>query len=99
MDPLGKQTESGSILKVFPNPAKDYIIVEYLVDMPVTDQEHHNIKLVMIDGNGKLLRNIELNYSQDQLVIPTENLNSGIYIFNLYVYGKLEKTSKFTIVK
>ena len=99
MDPFGKQTESGSILKVFPNPAKDYIIVEYLVDIPVTDQEHHNITLVMIDGNGKLLRHIELNHRQDQLVIPTENLNSGIYFFNLYVYGKLEKSRKFTIVK
>ena len=99
MDPLGKQTESRSILKVFPNPAKDYIIVEYLVDIPITNREHKNMTLVMIDGNGKLLRNIELNYRQDQLVIPTENLNSGIYFFNLYVYGKLEKTSKFTIVK
>ena len=99
MDPFEKQTESGSILKVFPNPAKDYIIVEYVIDIPVAEREQNNFSLVLLDANGKLLKSFELNYSQDQLVISTENLKSGIYVFNLYIYGKIEKSRKFTIVK
>ncbi|MCF8299048.1 MAG: T9SS type A sorting domain-containing protein, partial [Saprospiraceae bacterium] len=94
-----QELENLKYLKIFPNPARDYIVVEYNTDVEnyLTDNGQQNIILRFTDINGKLIRVKHLNRAKDQLVINTKSFNTGVYICNLFVDGKLIDTSKFTI--
>ena len=93
------ELEKKNYLKIFPNPARNFIIVEYNTDVEnyLIDNRQQNIILRFSDINGKLIRVKHLNRTKDQFVINTKTFNPGIYICNLFVDGKLIDTSKFTI--
>ena len=59
-------------LKVFPNPAKDYLIIEYILE-----SAQSNAILQLTDMSGKILSTYQLNNKQDQQIIDTR-VNSSI---------------------
>ena len=93
------ELEKKNYLKIFPNPARNFIIVEYNTDLEsyLENNVQHNIILRFTDMNGKLIRIQHFNNTRDQIVISTKSFNPGVYICNLFVDGKLIDTSKFTI--
>ncbi len=94
----GKSPENKTYLKVYPNPANDYINVEYAIyGVDKTDRKKV-ILLLINDAGGKLIMKKELKSVKDKLVIPTGNMNTGIYFCNLIYNGRSEKTAKFTII-
>jgi len=87
------KTKVPSQLSVFPNPSKDFVIVEYA-------QELQNEGLVEIqDVNGKLIKNILINRLKDQVTVPTQNWKPGLYIATLIIKGKTIESVKFTLVE
>jgi hypothetical protein len=81
-------------LKLFPNPAGNYVILEYdLREIFV------NCKVIISDMNGKMVDSFMLKYKQNQIVLNLKNKPNGIYIFNLYAGNELLETEKLTISK
>ncbi len=81
-------------LKVYPNPAKDFFITEY--HLPSYAQ---SANLLITDESGKKLMYIPLNCSEDQKVIQTSELTTGIYHVSLLINGKVKGNSKIDLVK
>jgi hypothetical protein len=83
-----------SILRVFPNPAGDYFIVEY-------NAENYEgmFYLVISDIQGIKLTYVELVNNVDQQYISTNNYLPGFYIVQLFSKNKLLATQKVSISK
>jgi len=79
------------VFKVYPNPSKDYVILEYKIEAE---------GLIEIKNiTGKTIKTISTTEKQDQVTVLTENWQTGVYIANLTVNGKSIESVKFTIVK
>ena len=89
---LSKATEATGYIKVQPNPAKDYIIVEY----DLQNKTGGVIKINNVNGNLKYAKDI-FN-KKDQLTVDTREWNAGIYIVTLKINGRLIESVKFTII-
>lgn len=84
--------EKPEILNVFPNPADNYIVVDYNV-------EGHNgiVLLSIIDLNGKPVFAEVQNAKRNQKVISTTDWKSGVYLVTVSVNGSTIKSKKLTI--
>ncbi|MCK4677804.1 MAG: T9SS type A sorting domain-containing protein, partial [Bacteroidales bacterium] len=83
-----------SSLSLFPNPAGDYFIVEYAIA-----HSYEQAMIVIHNMKGKLVRNFYIRGKQNQVVIPTGDLNNGVYIVSLYINNKFEDSKKITLLK
>ena len=85
---------SGVDLKVYPNPATDFIIADYQLF------DNQNIRtLNIIDVCGRKLKSIELSTNKGYEVIPLNHLSSGIYTISLNVNGIIVKATKVIVDK
>jgi Secretion system C-terminal sorting domain len=80
-------------LKLKPNPAKDYIVLEYKLEK-VGDA---TISISNMTGHQKLL--IKVSGMEDRKILDTRKWDSGIYIATLKVNGQRIESLKFSIVK
>jgi hypothetical protein len=87
------EPESTAYLKVFPNPARNFITVEYNLD-----SEPANAQVLVIAADGRMIRHVHLKNSRDQVVIELQNLPSGMYIIQLKNNHKMLGTAKFNIL-
>jgi hypothetical protein len=85
--------EGPAYIKVFPNPARSYITAEYKLDA-----EPSNAQLLVIAADGRMIRQVHLKNSQDQVVIELQNLPAGIYFIQLKNNHKMLGTAKFNIL-
>jgi hypothetical protein len=76
-------------LKVFPNPATDYIIADF--NTPVFSAYG---EILILDLIGKICKKIPLVKYQDQIVINLANLTSGTYTVMLLIDHKLIESEK-----
>jgi len=84
-------TKQPACLKVHPNPAREYVIIEYM-------QEMEGAAYVYItDLNGKPVTGIQISNTHDQKVLDTRNWKAGIYIATLKINGKMIESVKFSI--
>jgi hypothetical protein len=89
---LSKTAEAPGFIKIQPNPAKEYIILNYNLEKAAD---------AVIDINnltGKLMHTERLRNKTDEIVIDTKEWKTGIYITTLKVDGKMIESVKFTIV-
>ena len=91
--------ESEEYLKVFPNPAKEYVIIEYATDEGYKASLSQPAILMIYTAEGKAVASKDLQHAQDQVVISTQNWIAGNYICRLNYKDSSSKTIKFTIVK
>ncbi len=82
------------LLKVFPNPAGHYFIVEY--DLRETEGR---AVILLSDLNGRLVGSFIPNDKQNQQVISTDPYSPGIYILQLFIDNELVETHKIEIAK
>ena len=80
------------MLKVMPNPAKDYIIVEYSFGM-----QQQDATVEITDMAAKPVYSIQAANVKDQLTIDTRNWKRGVYLAVLNINGKTRESVKFTI--
>jgi hypothetical protein len=89
-----KEVGDASILSVFPNPAQDYFILKVnLIGFIVEGL------INLYDANGKIVQSSTFTGKQNQIIIPTSKLNSGLYILILYINDNLSYSTKLSIVK
>lgn len=89
--PLGYNTHSIVENKLFnyPNPAKNYTIVEYTLP-----KESNNGKLIFYDSIGTAVKSFNVDKNFKNLKISVEDLPSGLYYYSLEVDSKIIGTKK-----
>ncbi|PJB55445.1 MAG: hypothetical protein CO098_16315, partial [Bacteroidetes bacterium CG_4_9_14_3_um_filter_41_19] len=83
-----------SFIKVFPNPASDYFIVETKINQ---DFNEAFLRLVAMDGVE--INRVELRKKRNQVMVPLGNISSGTYILQLVVNSKVIDSEKVIITK
>jgi hypothetical protein len=89
------QAKKDDLINVYPNPCKNYIILDY--NVPENPNSCNNIKLT--DLQGRSLKQVELTDFKNQIILPVSDLADGIYLIQLFTGNKLKKTVKFSILK
>jgi len=84
-------------LKVYPNPANHYFIVEYRTERDVKPGSVIFVTVTDISGHEVLNFLVKRNF--DQVVVPTDNLPAGTYIISLKLNGKQKDQVKLIINK
>jgi len=89
-----EQHPGASMLKLKPNPANDFVIVEW--KLPETSGKPwlyiHSVK-------GVLVNKIKLNGSENEKVIQTAGMKPGIYIFSIKDDHDTFESKKITIIR
>jgi hypothetical protein len=91
-DRARKQIEKDSYLAVYPNPARNFFIVDYIIPTP-----GDLAVLRLIDARGILVKEIPLTSSQNKFTIGTGNLQSGIYFCNLVENNRVKESAKIIV--
>ncbi len=81
-------------LFIYPNPAKDYITIEY-----ATTDFSKGLSLIITDLSGRIVHNEQLDYPQDELVIIADKFPPGQYFCTLKNSSKVIQTQKFILVR
>lgn len=84
----------GNILKIYPNPAKDYFVVEYHLE--TTPKVGY---IVFFNVHGKQVGSFSFTGKQNKIIIPTIGLHSGLYLVAIEVDGKRLETAKISIIQ
>lgn len=80
-------------LALYPNPAKDYITVEY--DYP----ENQGLILQLTDIVGRIVYKHNLNTGRDIVLVDVHELCNGQYILNLKAGNKVLQSKGFSILR
>ena len=82
------------ILKIYPNPAKEYIIAEYSLKDVVM-----NAILEIDNVTGKPVKTIAVTGKHDYHVIPMNDCTAGIFFCRLFAKNKVFASVKFSITR
>jgi hypothetical protein len=93
---MGPPTKQVS-LQIFPNPAKDYIIVRYNLANELYDTQD-KVVLEMVTTTGQVIKSLTLQDVTGQVVVATKALVPGVYIIHVKDINKKVETTKFTVV-
>jgi len=86
------KSPSPKFISVKPNPAKDYLMIEYATEKAGNIFiEITNLERFQVYGNT-------LHETANQLMVDTRNWKAGLYVVSLYQSGKLIDSEKFTII-
>jgi len=86
-----------SFIKIFPNPAKQYVILEYNLQDKLQSGQSAIISIATL--GGKHIETLQLGKQQDQILLNTSTYSSGTYICTLLLSGKHLDTQKFIIIQ
>jgi len=76
---------------IYPNPAKDLAFLNYNVS------SNETATLEFYDLIGKKINTIQLPKGSNNMVFPVSELNSGIYLCNMVIGGKIIDTEKLVV--
>ena len=79
-------------LKLYPNPAMNYVIVEYSLTESSSCQY-----IKILDMSGRICYDIAIHEPKGYMIIPIKDLSNGIYIFQL-CQNRLPVISKKLII-
>lgn len=96
-DPKPAKSPTQGSLKLFPNPAQQYVIVEYNFNKELSDSE--SIFLTISSVTGSIIERRTIGKHQDQILIDCRQLNSGSYICKMTSGKKTLGLGKFIIAK
>jgi len=85
---------SDEFLNIWPNPSKEYVIVDYFVN-PKTK----HILLTIYDLNGNLCDLFRLTKKKDQKIILTNHLKDNAYIISISADDRMVQSKKLLIQK
>jgi len=86
-------SQAPTMLEVYPNPSKDFIILAYQFDKETKGM------IEIRDISGKPVQSIPFDGIQDQVTLTTHGWSTGVYVLSLVVNDKVIETTKFTLVK
>lgn len=82
-------------LRIFPNPARSYVIIEYNLQEKYVSGNESSLVLTRMDGNPIFCK--QVSKRQDQELIKLDGFLSGTYFCSLLINGILLETKKFVI--
>lgn len=88
------EADINSGLKLMPNPAKNYLIVEYEFS-----SGNNNGIIIVRDMLGNLVKSKGLNNTHDQITLDLTDMPSGMYIVSLYSANKLIDSKQLSKIK
>jgi hypothetical protein len=80
-------------VKIYPNPALDYIIIELHTGNPT------GAVISLFDNQGKQLRSVNIPAQQQDYVLGLKDVPTGVYIVKVDCDGKNLGSKKFNVVK
>jgi hypothetical protein len=83
-----------SYIKIFPNPANDYFIIEFHCS---SIKDGQDVQIIITDGHGSLIRDLYPSKLYDQVLFRTGNLPPGIYLCELKINKKVFTSNKFIL--
>lgn len=84
-------------LRVYPNPASNYFIVEYRTETELNPGT--TLVVTLTDMKGHELLSFIPKRKFDQVVVPTDNFSSGSFVVSLKINGKQKEQVKLIISK
>lgn len=84
-------------MRIFPNPARQYVIVEY--NLKEKFSNNHEVLLILTNIKGSPVLVKKLIKRQDQELINTSDFIPGTYICSLMVNGKTLDNRKLVVLK
>ena len=78
--------------KLYPNPARKYVIIEYSVK-----EENFNAFIQIIDNSGKIVKSLSFRENHTYQVILLNDLPNGIYICKFVINNKIIEAEKLII--
>jgi len=82
-------------LLIYPNPANDYVTIDYTV----SKSDAADLSIIITDILGKEVHQEKLSYSQDEIVISTNRLPQGQYFCMLKSGNNILNTNKIILIK
>lgn len=82
--------ENNSIDAIYPNPANNYLTIDYSFAMQNAVAEIYTVI-------GAKIRNINIDHTQNSVNLDTSNLPNGIYYIRFNAQGKSFRTEKFIV--
>jgi len=82
-------------LFLYPNPADEYVIVEYAV----TKLDNADLSIIITDLSGRQVYEEKISSARDELVIITQAFQQGQYFCTIRNGNQVIKTHKFILVK
>jgi hypothetical protein len=83
-----------SVLEVYPNPAKDYVMIKH-----AADEQSSRRTLEIRNLKGELIREFPMTQAENTVTVITRGWNAGTYIVSLAANGKTTESTKFTIIQ
>jgi len=80
-------------VKLYPNPAYDFVIVELLKG------NISGASVEVIDNNGRQIFSMVLPAKTQQVVIPLKSLSKGLYLVKVEYEGVTIGTKKLTVLE
>lgn len=88
---LQKALSEHHFLRIFPNPAGDYLIVEHQLEM-----ETQGAYISIVNVKGEALKQVAVNGKLDQQTLDIKNFKTGNYIVTLYINDRVIESVKFS---
>jgi hemin uptake protein HemP len=85
-------------MNLFPNPAQQYVIVEYNCS-GLSSDSRLMLELSISTFDGKLIESKTLYKPYDQILVDTKGYSSGLYLISLKQSGKIINSRKVTIIR
>jgi len=95
-DTIHSQNSEESYIRIFPNPAGNYFIIEFKAK---TIEEKQGIRIKLFDCNGKLEVEFHRSKSHDQILVRTDHFSPGPYLCEFWVGKRLQASSKVILIK
>jgi len=86
--------EADAMLKLMPNPAKNYVVIAYDISM-----ENGQGIIIIRDAKGVAVKNLGLHKAINQLTVDLAGIPSGIYIVSLYAGSKHIESKQLSITR
>ena len=83
-----------AVLEVYPNPAKDYVMIKY-----AADEQNSKRTLEIRNLKGELVKELPMTQAENTATVITRGWNAGTYIISLAANGKTTESIKFTIIR
>jgi hypothetical protein len=93
-DPMLELTKSLTNLKVYPNPATDYVTFEYKLPEYVEQST-----IIITSITGKVIKEFDLKDITGQILWDTRTIENGIYFYALKRGDKTLTSGKVSIMK
>jgi len=92
-----EQQTSKTCFRLYPNPTKQYAIIEY--DLSEYSDSQNSSIFVITTQEGKMIDRIIVNKRQDQFILNTTGYLPGTYLCSMFYGGKILQSQKFTIIR